>query len=400
MAQPQPAAAAPARSKPRRLGFDEVSLATGHFDPSRVVGAGGFGKVYLGTPLPSLSVAGTPTPSTAVKVLSADSQQGHAELVAEIQVLSICTHTHLLALLGVCLDVRAVALVYPLMAGGSLADRLGLCDDSSVTSPTDEQRMRLLAKVARMAASPGTSGGSGGGGGGRAVPSAAGAADAEASVAACACGGLDVLGWRQRVYVVRDAMRGLAYLHTPSGSKGVVLHRDIKPTNILLDSDGVARLGDFGLAKHACELSTSGRTHLSTRHLVGTPGYIDPLYADTGRYDQRTDNYAMGISLLVALTGRAALQAKEEAADLLDDPSRATRSGAAGAWPPPTAGAATAGSAGVALPDWPLEVVEQLARLVVGLSWERTARRRMSTEAALARLEEVAQAAAARQTMT
>ena len=62
-----------------------------------------------------------------------------------------------------------------------------------------------------------------------------------------------------------------------------------------------------------------GRTHLTTRNLAGTNGYIDPLYADSGQYSQTTDAYAMGVTLLVALSGRRALQAKDAADDALED---------------------------------------------------------------------------------
>ena len=114
-----------------------------------------------------------------------------------------------------------------------------------------------------------------------------------------------------KLELLRQITRGLHYLHTPCGPKGVVLHRDVKPTNILLDERLNAKLSDFGLAKHAREFTDSGQTHVTTNHLVGTPGYIDPLYSDSGRYDQKTDAYAMGISLLVCLVGESAVKAKE-----------------------------------------------------------------------------------------
>ena len=65
-----------------------------------------------------------------------------------------------------------------------------------------------------------------------------------------------------------------------------------------------AKLCDVGLARAVGELQDAGRTHMSTRHLLGSPGYIDPLFVETLQYAQRTDNYALGITLLVAFTGR------------------------------------------------------------------------------------------------
>ena len=186
---------------------------------------------------------------------------------------------------------------------------------------------------------------------------------------------LGVLGWQERIRALRDAMRGLSYLHTPTGSKGVVLHRDIKPPNILIDGmTGQAKLCDFGLARHSKDLGQSGgATHVTTKHLVGTPGYIDHLYADSGRFDQRTDLYAMGVTILVTLVGQPALQAKELATDLLEQP-----------W-----SVEAAKEIGLAA-GWPVDVVGSLARIVVGLSWVRSARKRMPIEVALHQLEALA----------
>ena len=102
-----------------------------------------------------------------------------------------------------------------------------------------------------------------------------------------------VLPWTQRLRILRDATRALSYLHTavasPTSPKDIILHRDIKPSNILLDEHLNAKLSDVGLARHAHELQ-QGRTHMSTSKVVGTHGYIDPLYTQTGRYNQFTDN--------------------------------------------------------------------------------------------------------------
>ena len=52
------------------------------------------------------------------------------------------------------------------------------------------------------------------------------------------------------------------------------------------------------------ELQDINRTHMSTCHVLGSPGYIDPLFIETLQYAQRTDNYALGITLLVCFTGK------------------------------------------------------------------------------------------------
>ena len=59
-------------------------------------------------------------------------------------------------------------------------------------------------------------------------------------------------------------------------------------------------------------MGAGGDTHVSSRNLVGTPGFIDPLALNSGRYSQLTDGYALGVTMLMCLTGRDALQARTE----------------------------------------------------------------------------------------
>jgi len=181
------------------------------------------------------------------------------------------------------------------------------------------------------------------------------------------------LAWRERLRVITDAMRGLLHLHTPMGSKRVVLHRDIKPSNILLDEHLTAKLSDFGLGAEI--LSTAGDkaggSQITTQHVVGTFGYIDPLYSDTGRYSVITDGYAMGITILVILTGKAVKHAKLAADDALNTPSLApsVADPKAGAWEPSV----------------PTALVEE----VKGLCWA-IAKRRTPLPQAFERLERLA----------
>lgn len=78
-----------------------------------------------------------------------------------------------------------------------------------------------------------------------------------------------------------------------------VLHRDVKPQNILLDPDGRARLADFGSAR-----LDGAATLTQTATLVGTLAYTAPEVLAGGRGDARADLYALGITLYFALTGR------------------------------------------------------------------------------------------------
>ena len=308
------------------LNADDLVGATSGFDASHTLGAGSFGTVYAVPEgrLPSVGHGG----QLAVKRLDSDSMQGIIELQNEIDLLSLCRHEHLLPLLGFCLDKRARCLVYPLMVGGNLEDAI----------------MRT----------PGS-------------PAAA----------------MAPLDWRVRLRVLRGVCRALLYLHTPCGRKGEVLHRDIKPANILLDEQHNAKLADVGLATHKPPSGEShtdspnrGSTVHASRNLKGTIGYLDPLYVQTGMFTHHADAYAMGVTMLVCLTGKSAQDAMRNSADLLEDPSTApAQADATAKWP-------AMGERG--------NVTMRLAELIVGLVCGGL-RRRMPFEKVVTRLEELAE---------
>lgn len=106
-----------------------------------------------------------------------------------------------------------------------------------------------------------------------------------------------VLNWAQRMQIIKDVASGLFYLHEKWDK--VVIHRDIKASNVLLDSEMNARLGDFGLAR----LYEHG-TNPQTTHLVGTMGFIAPELARTGKASPLTDVFAFGTFLLEVTCGR------------------------------------------------------------------------------------------------
>jgi CRP-like cAMP-binding protein len=94
-------------------------------------------------------------------------------------------------------------------------------------------------------------------------------------------------------HIVRQCCRGLAYAH----ARGVV-HRDIKPTNIFLESTGRTKIMDFGIA-----VATAGETR-DEEGVMGTPGYIAPEALLGEGVDLRADIYALGVSVFEMLTGR------------------------------------------------------------------------------------------------
>nr|GMC59378.1 probable receptor-like protein kinase At5g18500 [Ipomoea batatas] len=110
--------------------------------------------------------------------------------------------------------------------------------------------------------------------------------------------GMDTaLSWIKRLEIAIDSARGLQFLHTyPEGS---IIHRDIKPTNILLGKNLEAKLSDFGLSK----VIDQGKSYASSE-VRGTFGYVDPEYQSNRRVNSAGDIYSFGIVLLQILSGR------------------------------------------------------------------------------------------------
>ncbi|TYG51170.1 hypothetical protein ES288_D10G235400v1 [Gossypium darwinii] len=172
----------------------------------------------------------------AVKKVSHETNQGMKEFVSEIVSMGKLRHKNLVRLLGYCRRKKELILVYDLMENGSL-DKFLFDDDK----PT--------------------------------------------------------LTWFQRFQIIKGVASALLYLHEEW--EQVVLHRDVKASNVLLDSNLNGRLGDFGLAR----LYDRDGDPQTTR-LVGTLGYIDPELIRMGRATKAADVFAFGAFLLEVACGR------------------------------------------------------------------------------------------------
>lgn len=121
--------------------------------------------------------------------------------------------------------------------------------------------------------------------------------------------GSKVLSWMRRVQIALDVARGLNYLHSYTNPPYV--HKDIKSSNILLDSKFRAKIANFGLARPA---EGKGGQFELTRHIVGTKGYMASEYLEHGLISPKLDVYAFGVVMLELITGRdaASLQKGED----------------------------------------------------------------------------------------
>ncbi|KAJ1397078.1 Serine-threonine/tyrosine-protein kinase, catalytic domain [Sesbania bispinosa] len=230
--------------------ISELEKATNKFAQKNVIGQGGDGIVYKGTLSDGTVVA------VAVKEMLDLETKGDEEFCYEVEIISKIKHRNLVALRGCCvssdnLKGKRRFLVYDFMPNGSLSYQLSLT-------------------------------------------------------------GANRLTWPQRKNIILDVAKGLAYLHYEI--KPPIYHRDIKATNILLDSKMKAKVADFGLAKQGNE----GQSHLTTR-VAGTYGYLAPEYALYGQLTDKSDVYSFGIVILEIMSGRKVLDTMNSSVVLITD---------------------------------------------------------------------------------
>ncbi|PKU67065.1 inactive protein kinase SELMODRAFT_444075 isoform X2 [Dendrobium catenatum] len=176
----------------------------------------------------------------AIKQHKLASSQGDDEFCSEVEVLSCAQHRNVVMLIGFCVEDNRRLLVYEFICNGSLDSHLY---DSS-------QRP---------------------------------------------------LDWCARQKIAVGAARGLRYLHEEC-RVGCIIHRDVRPNNILITHDFDALVGDFGLARW----QPDGNLAVKTR-VIGTFGYLAPEYAQSGQVTEKADVYSFGIVLLELVTGRRAV---------------------------------------------------------------------------------------------
>ncbi|GAV74325.1 Pkinase domain-containing protein/Lectin_legB domain-containing protein [Cephalotus follicularis] len=175
----------------------------------------------------------------AVKMFSRDNLKGQNDFLAELTIINRLRHRHLVRLLGWCHKNGMLLLVYEYMPNGSLDDHL-FCGIEKIP-----------------------------------------------------------LGWSLRYNIIQGVASALHYLHHEYDEK--VVHRDLKASNIMLDSNFNARLGDFGLAR---ALENGKTSYAELEGVPGTVGYIAPECLHSGKATGESDVYGFGAVLLEVVCGQ------------------------------------------------------------------------------------------------
>ncbi|GJS95161.1 serine/threonine-protein kinase, active site protein [Tanacetum coccineum] len=112
------------------------------------------------------------------------------------------------------------------------------------------------------------------------------------------------LSWAQRLQICLDIAHGLEYLHSNTEEKPMIVHRDIKSDNILLDNNWVAKIADFGLSR--LRPANQKANTINTCTIAGTEVYLDPEYMETGKLRKESDIYSFGVVLFEVVSGKLA----------------------------------------------------------------------------------------------
>uniref|UniRef100_A0A2N9FR19 RING-type E3 ubiquitin transferase n=1 Tax=Fagus sylvatica TaxID=28930 RepID=A0A2N9FR19_FAGSY len=218
----------------------------------------------------------------AIKVLRPDAAQGQSQFQQEVEVLSCIRHPNMVLLLGACPEFGC--LVYEYMANGSLEDRLFRRGDTPI------------------------------------------------------------LSWQLRFRIAAEIGTGLLFLHQTKPEP--LVHRDLKPGNILLDRNYVSKISDVGLARLVPPSVANTVTQYRMTSTAGTFCYIDPEYQQTGMLGIKSDVYSLGVMLLQIITAKPPM-------GLTHHVERAIERGT------------FAEMLDQAVPDWPVEEALRFAKLAL-----------------------------------